>query len=160
MDLNGTFFVELLIFSIFYYFVKSRIWPRFAGVLEERQLYIAHGLQAAKEGQALLHDAHKEADLIIQAAHHAAKDLAAHTQEEMGLVKDQIQKEMNEFRLNVQKEVLAECDQMRHVFQAQARNHYLDVASMLCEKVFAEHSGFCQKALEEALPLQDNQFLN
>jgi len=153
MDLNGTFFVELLIFSIFYYFVKSRIWPRFAGVLEERQLYIANGLQAAKEGQALLQDAHKEADLIIQKAHRTAKDLAEHTHQEMSFFKDQIRKEMDELKLNVQKEVLAECDQMRVVFLAQARVHYLEVASSLCEKVLLGHPDFCQKALEEALPL-------
>jgi F0F1-type ATP synthase membrane subunit b/b' len=151
MDLNGTFFVELLIFGFFYYFVKSRIWPRFAGVLEERKIFIANGLQAAKEGQALLQEAHREAEKILHVAHERAQEIADHTHKEMAFFCDQIRQEMDEFKLNIQKEVLAECDQMRVQFVAQARAHYIDIASSLCEKVFFGHPDFCQKAIEEVL---------
>ena len=45
---------------------------------------------------------------------------------------------------------------MRVVFLGRAREHYLEVASSLCEKVLFGHPDFCQKALEEALPLLDD----
>ncbi len=155
MNINGTFFIELLIFGCFYYFVKSQIWPRFSGVLEERRIFIANGLQAAKEGQILLQEARKDAENIIYAAHGRAQEIVDRSNKEMAFFCDQIRKDMDDFKLNIQKEVLAECDQMRIQFLSEARTHYLDVASSLCEKVLFEHPDLCQKVIEEILAQEE-----
>ncbi len=160
MDLDGTFFIELLIFGVFYFFVKSMIWPRFSGVLEERRIFIANGLQAAKEGQELLQDAHKEAEKILSQAHENAREVVAQTHKEMTFFRDQIRQEMEDFKMNIQKEVLVECDQLRADFMTHARTHYIDVATTLCEKVLFGHPDFCQKAIEDLLAEEGRGTLN
>lgn len=157
MNLNATFFVELFIFGMFYYFVKVRIWPRFAGVIEERQAHIERGLAAAKDGHSLLNDAHKKAETVLKEAHSNAKKIMQTANQEALYLKDKVYLEMDEFKLSMQKEVLAECDQMKAAFLDEAKAHYLAIAKNLCEKMFEKNAGFCQEALESVLVSQTDQ---
>jgi F0F1-type ATP synthase membrane subunit b/b' len=160
MNINATFFVELFIFGMFYYFVKVCIWPRFAGVLEERRSYIENGLAASKDGHNFLKEAQKEAENILKRANLQAKEILQNAHVEMNYLKDKVQLEMDEFRLSIQKESLIEREQMRELFATEARAHYLVVAKEICEKIFEDHSQLLQQSLETKLVIyvDKNQF--
>ena len=51
MNINATFFAELIAFCIFVFITYRYIWPSMASVLEERRKEIDEGLQAASESK-------------------------------------------------------------------------------------------------------------
>ena len=51
MNVNATFFAELLAFSIFIFITYRYLWPSFSSILDERRDEISKGLEAASESQ-------------------------------------------------------------------------------------------------------------
>ena len=74
MDLNATFFGQMITFIVFVWFTMKFVWPPIIKALEERKQKIADGLAAAERGKRELELAHHKAaeyirDAKIQAAH-------------------------------------------------------------------------------------------
>lgn len=151
ITVNGTFFVELLIYGVFYYFVKIAIWPKFCGVLEEREAFIEQGLQSAREGYALLQDAEKKASDCIVAAELRAKKIFDEAQAQAEHLKDSALAEIEELRLHAQKEARDEYEQMKERFLVEAREHYVSIAEQLCTKVLGQHQPVVSKALHQLI---------
>ena len=51
MNVNATFFAELLAFSIFIFITYRYLWPSFSNILDSRREEISKGLEAASESQ-------------------------------------------------------------------------------------------------------------
>ena len=51
MNVNATFFAELLAFSIFIFITYRYLWPSFSNILDSRRDEISKGLEAASESQ-------------------------------------------------------------------------------------------------------------
>ena len=47
MNVNATFFAELIAFCIFIFITYRYLWPSFSNILEARQEEISEGLEAA-----------------------------------------------------------------------------------------------------------------
>ena len=75
MNINATFFAELIAFCIFVFITYRYIWPSMASVLEERRKEIDEGLQAASESKRQLEEAKEESSRVIDAAKSEASTL-------------------------------------------------------------------------------------
>ena len=51
MNVNATFFAELIAFCIFIFITYRYLWPSFSNILEARQEEISEGLEAASQSQ-------------------------------------------------------------------------------------------------------------
>ena len=75
MNINATFFAELLAFCIFVFITYRYIWPSMENLLEDRRKEISDGLEAASQSQRKLEEANKESAMIIDEAKAEASSL-------------------------------------------------------------------------------------
>ena len=86
MNINMTFFGQMLSFAILVWFTMKFIWPPLNAAIEERQKKIAEGLAAAERSRkdlaqsqqsidATLRDARSKANEIIDQAHQRASQI-------------------------------------------------------------------------------------
>ena len=86
MDLNYTFFMQILSFAVLIFFTMKFIWPPLMGAIAERQRKIADGLAAADRSQRdlaqaeekvaeAMRDARTKANEIIDQAHTRANQI-------------------------------------------------------------------------------------
>ena len=66
MNINATFFAELLAFCIFVFITYRYIWPSMENLLEDRRKEISDGLEAASQSQRKLEEANKESATILE----------------------------------------------------------------------------------------------
>ncbi len=76
MNINATFFAELLAFCIFVFITYRYIWPSMENLLEDRRKEISDGLEAASHpSQRKLEEANKESATILDGAKAEASSL-------------------------------------------------------------------------------------
>ena len=75
MNINATFFAELLAFCIFVFITYRYIWPSMENLLEDRRKEISDGLEAASESRRKLEEANKESATILDGAKAEASSL-------------------------------------------------------------------------------------
>ena len=75
MNVNATFFAELIAFCIFIFITYRYLWPSFSSLLDARQEEIAGGLEAASQSQRKLEEANEESRKLIEDAKSEASNL-------------------------------------------------------------------------------------
>ena len=75
MNVNATFFAELLAFSIFIFITYRYLWPSFSSILDSRREEISKGLEAASESQKKLEEAEDASRKMIEDAKNEASSL-------------------------------------------------------------------------------------
>ena len=75
MNVNATFFAELLAFCIFVFITYRYIWPSMENLLEDRRKEISDGLEAASKSQRKLEEANKGSAVILDGAKAEASSL-------------------------------------------------------------------------------------
>ena len=75
MNINATFFAELLAFCIFVFITYRYIWPSMENLLEDRRKEISDGLEAASQSKRKLEEANKESAVILDGAKAEASSL-------------------------------------------------------------------------------------
>jgi F-type H+-transporting ATPase subunit b len=75
MNLNMTFFGQMITFAILIWFTMKFIWPPLNKAIEERQHKIAEGLAAAEQSQKNLAQAQQSVDAELRAARTKANEI-------------------------------------------------------------------------------------
>jgi len=75
MNVNATFFAELIAFCIFIFVTYRYLWPSFSSILDARRDEIAEGLEAASQSQRKLEDANEESRKLVEDAKSEASNL-------------------------------------------------------------------------------------
>ena len=75
MNVNATFFAELLAFSIFIFITYRYLWPSFSSILDARQEEISKGLEDASQSQRTLEEAEDQSKKMIEDAKSEASTL-------------------------------------------------------------------------------------
>ena len=75
MNINATFFAELLAFCIFVFITYRYIWPSMENLLEDRRKEISDGLEAAKKADDSLEEAKLAFDKELNQAKAEAADI-------------------------------------------------------------------------------------
>ena len=109
MNINATFFAELIAFCIFVFITYRYIWPSMASVLEERRKEIDEGLQAASESKRQLEEAKEESGRVIDAAKSEASTLinqaGSRADQLIDEAKDQAVEEAKKIKLSAEADI-------------------------------------------------------
>jgi len=90
MNLNATFFAQMVVFFILWWVVAKFIWPPLVKALDERAKKIADGLAAAEKGKAELELANKRVDQAMAEARTEGAQRVADAEKRAQLVADEI----------------------------------------------------------------------
>lgn len=75
MNINMTFFGQMLTFAVLIWVTMKFIWPPLNAAIEERQRKIAEGLAAADNSQKALEQAQHSADSVVRDARTKANEI-------------------------------------------------------------------------------------
>ncbi|MFZ5656395.1 MAG: F0F1 ATP synthase subunit B [Pseudomonadota bacterium] len=75
MNINMTFFGQMLTFAVLIWVTMKFIWPPLNAAIEERQRKIAEGLAAADNSQKALEQAQASADAVVREARLKANEI-------------------------------------------------------------------------------------
>ena len=106
MNINATFFAELLAFCIFVFITYRYIWPSMENLLEDRRKEISDGLEAASQSQRKLEEANTESSKILDEAKAEASNLI----NQAGSRGDQILDEAKNQAVDEQKKIKASAE--------------------------------------------------
>ncbi|MBP0623061.1 MULTISPECIES: F0F1 ATP synthase subunit B [Cupriavidus] len=90
MNLNATFFAQMVVFFILWWVVAKFIWPPLVKALDERATKIADGLAAAEKGKAELELANKRVDQAMAEARTEGAQRVADAEKRAQLTADEI----------------------------------------------------------------------
>ncbi|WER45913.1 F0F1 ATP synthase subunit B [Cupriavidus sp. WKF15] len=90
MNLNATFFAQMVVFFILWWVVAKFIWPPLVKALDERARKIADGLAAAEKGKAELELASKRVDQAMAEARTEGAQRVADAEKRAQLTADEI----------------------------------------------------------------------
>ncbi len=90
MNLNATFFAQMVVFFILWWVVAKFIWPPLVKALDERAKKIADGLAAAEKGKAELELANKRVDVAMAEARAEGAQRVADAEKRAQMVAEEI----------------------------------------------------------------------
>ena len=88
MDFNATLIGEMIAFAILIWFCVHFIWPHLTKAIEERQLKIAEGLNAAERAHAELREADNKAAAEVKQARQQAAEIIDRAQQQANQILD------------------------------------------------------------------------
>ncbi len=89
MDINATFIGQALAFAILIWFSYKFVWPPMMGAIEERQLKIAEGLEAADRSKKDLAQAEEKVNEVLREARTKANEIIDQAQVRANQIVDQ-----------------------------------------------------------------------
>ena len=89
MNINMTFFGQMITFAILIWFTMKFIWPPLNKAIEERQQKIAQGLANAEGAEVLVQQARAQADEIVREARVKANEVVEQAHSRANQIVDQ-----------------------------------------------------------------------
>jgi F-type H+-transporting ATPase subunit b len=89
MNINMTFFGQMITFAILIWFTMKFIWPPLNKAIEERQQKIAEGLAAAEQSQKNLAQAQQSVDAELRSARTKANEIIEQAHQRANQIIDQ-----------------------------------------------------------------------
>lgn len=111
MNLNATFFAQMVVFFILWWVVAKFIWPPLVKALDERAKKIADGLAAAEKGKAELELANKRVDQALAEARTEGAQRVADAEKRAQLTADEIKQNAQAEAARIIAQAKAEADQ-------------------------------------------------
>ena len=117
MDINATLIGEMLSFAILIWFSVQFIWPHINKAIEERQLKIAEGLDAAERARAELRDADSKVAAEIKVARQQAAEIIDRAQQQANQILDKARAdaigEINRLKASAQDDIASMAQRAR-----------------------------------------------
>ncbi|CAN7536170.1 ATP synthase subunit b [compost metagenome] len=130
MNLNATFFAQMVVFFILWWVVAKFIWPPLVKALDERATKIADGLAAAEKGKAELELANKRVDQAMAEARTEGAQRVADAEKRAQLTADEIKQNAQAEAARIIAQAKAEADQQ----VTRAREELRDQVAVLAVK--------------------------
>ena len=89
MNINMTFFGQMITFAVLIWFTMKFIWPPLNKAIEERQQKIAEGLAAAEQSQKNLAQAQQSVDAELRSARTKANEIIEQAHQRANQIVDQ-----------------------------------------------------------------------
>jgi F-type H+-transporting ATPase subunit b len=155
MDLNYTFFLQVLSFAILIFFTMKFIWPPLMNAIEERQKRIAEGLAAADRSQRDLAQAEERVNEILREARTKANEIIAQAEARKTQIVDSAKNEAMAEADRQKAAAFAEIDAAAHRAKEELRKQMSVLAVAGAEKLIRrEIDGNAHKALLDDLAAQ------
>ncbi|WP_454723790.1 MULTISPECIES: F0F1 ATP synthase subunit B [Cupriavidus] len=130
MNLNATFFAQMVVFFILWWVVAKFIWPPLVKALDERAKKIADGLAAAEKGKAELELANKRVDQAMAEARTEGAQRVADAEKRAQLTADEIKHNAQAEAARIIAQAKAEAEQQ----VTRAREQLRDQVAVLAVK--------------------------
>jgi F-type H+-transporting ATPase subunit b len=130
MNLNATFFAQMVVFFILWWVVAKFIWPPLVKALDERARKIADGLAAAEKGKAELELANKRVDQAMAEARTEGAQRVADGEKRAQLTADEIKQNAQAEAARIIAQAKAEAEQQ----VTRARESLRDQVAVLAVK--------------------------
>ncbi|MGN5476014.1 F0F1 ATP synthase subunit B [Cupriavidus basilensis] len=130
MNLNATFFAQMVVFFILWWVVAKFIWPPLVKALDERARKIADGLAAAEKGKAELELANKRVDQAMAEARTEGAQRVADAEKRAQLTADEIKQNAQAEAARIIAQAKAEAEQQ----VTRAREDLRDQVAVLAVK--------------------------
>ncbi|GAA5082573.1 F0F1 ATP synthase subunit B [Lysobacter panacisoli] len=155
MNLNMTFFGQMITFALLIWFTMKFIWPPLNKAIEERQQKIAEGLAAAEQSQKNLAQAQQSVDAELRAARTKANEIIEQAHHRANQIVDQAKNdavaEANRQKAAAEAEIAAASNRARE----DLRKHVSTLAVTGAEKLLKrEIDANAHKALLDELAAQ------
>lgn len=111
MNLNATFFAQMVVFFILWWVVAKFIWPPLVKALDERAKKIADGLAAAEKGKAELELANKRVDQAMAEARTEGAQRVADAEKRAQVAADEIKQNAQAEAARIIAQAKAEAEQ-------------------------------------------------
>ena len=111
MNLNATFFAQMVVFFILWWVVAKFIWPPLVKALDERAKKIADGLAAAEKGKAELELANRRVDQAMAEARTEGAQRVADAEKRAQAAADEIKHNAQAEAARIIAQAKAEADQ-------------------------------------------------
>jgi F-type H+-transporting ATPase subunit b len=124
MEINATLIGQLITFAILVWFTMKYVWPPITKAMQEREKIIAAGLEAAERSKreleqaqhkaiSIIHDAKRDASLVVEAAHKRSMQMLEEAKESareegsrlIAHAKDEIGREVNQAKTILRKQL-------------------------------------------------------
>ncbi len=130
MNLNATFFAQMVVFFILWWVVAKFIWPPLVKALDERAKKIADGLAAAEKGKAELELANKRVDQAMAEARTEGAQRVADAEKRAQMSADEIKQNAQAEAARIIAQAKAEAEQQ----VTRARESLRDQVAVLAVK--------------------------
>ena len=155
MNINMTFFGQMITFAILIWFTMKFIWPPLNKAIEERQQKIAEGLAAAEQSQKNLAQAQQSVDAELRAARTKANEIIEQAHQRANQIVDQAKNdaiaEANRQKSAAEAEIAAASNRAREELRKQVSTLAVTGAEKLLKR---EIDANAHKALLDELAAQ------
>lgn len=155
MNLNMTFFGQMITFIVLIWFTMKFIWPPLNKAIEERQHKIAEGLAAAEQSQKNLAQAQQSVDAELRAARTKANEIIEQAHQRANQIIDQAKNdavsEANRQKAAAEAEISAASNRAREELRKQVSTLAVTGAEKLLKR---EIDANAHKALLDELAAQ------
>ncbi|MBU8977580.1 MULTISPECIES: F0F1 ATP synthase subunit B [unclassified Lysobacter] len=155
MNLNMTFFGQMITFIVLIWFTMKFIWPPLNKAIEERQQKIAEGLAAAEQSQKNLAQAQQSVDAELRAARTKANEIIEQAHQRANQIIDQAKNdavgEANRQKAAAEAEIAAASNRAREELRKQVSTLAVTGAEKLLKR---EIDANAHKALLDELAAQ------
>ena len=155
MNINMTFFGQMITFALLVWFTMKFIWPPLNKAIEERQHKIAEGLAAAEQSQKNLAQAQQSVDAELRAARTKANEIIEQAHQRANQIIDQAKNdaiaEANRQKSAAEAEIAAASNRAREELRKQVSTLAVTGAEKLLKR---EIDANAHKALLDELAAQ------
>ena len=155
MNINMTFFGQMITFALLIWFTMKFIWPPLNKAIEERQHKIAEGLAAAEQSQKNLAQAQQSVDAELRAARTKANEIIEQAHQRANQIIDQAKSdaigEANRQKAAAEAEIAAASNRAREELRKQVSTLAVTGAEKLLKR---EIDANAHKALLDELAAQ------
>ncbi|MDR0183898.1 F0F1 ATP synthase subunit B [Lysobacter arvi] len=155
MNINMTFFGQMITFAILIWFTMKFIWPPLNKAIEERQQKIAEGLAAAEQSQKNLAQAQQSVDAELRSARTKANEIIEQAHQRANQIIDQAKNdaiaEANRQKAAAEAEIAAASNRAREELRKQVSTLAVTGAEKLLKR---EIDANAHKALLDELAAQ------
>lgn len=155
MNINMTFFGQMITFAVLIWFTMKFIWPPLNKAIEERQQKIAEGLAAAEQSQKNLAQAQQSVDAELRAARTKANEIIEQAHQRANQIVDQAKNdaiaEANRQKSAAEAEIAAASNRAREELRKQVSTLAVTGAEKLLKR---EIDANAHKALLDELAAQ------
>ena len=138
MDFNATLIGEMISFAILIWFCVHFIWPYINKAVEERQIKIAEGLNAAERAHAELKDAGSKVAAEIKQARVQASEIIDKAQQQanqiIGNARDEAVSEINRLKASAQDDIASMAQRARDQLREQVGALAVQGASKIVQR--------------------------
>ena len=155
MNINMTFFGQMITFAVLIWFTMKFIWPPLNKAIEERQQKIAEGLAAAEQSQRNLAQTQQSVDAELRAARTKANEIIEQAHQRANQIIDQAMNdavgEANRLKAAAEAEIAAASNRAREELRKQVSTLAVSGAEKLLKR---EIDANAHKALLDELAAQ------